>query len=97
MAEMKLTPASRVIDVRTAEEFAGGHVQGAVNLDVEGGAFESGIAALDKSAAYSVYCRSGRRSAIAAGIMAQAGFTNITDLGGMEDAARVLNLPIVTD
>ena len=95
MAQMKLTPATRVIDVRTAAEFAEGHVQGATNIDVEATGFADAIASLDESAAYSVYCRSGRRSAIAKDLMEQAGFTDITDLGGMEDAAKGLNLPIV--
>lgn len=43
------------------------------------------LAALDKGAAYLVYCRSGRRSAIAADEMAKAGFTNIVDGGGMDE------------
>ena len=96
VARMKLTPAARVIDVRTPGEFTEGHVQGATNIDVESTDFAGSIASLDKSAAYSVYCRSGRRSAIAVDLMQKAGFTNVTDLGGMEDAAKVLNLPIVT-
>ena len=97
VAEMKLTPATKVIDVRTPEEFAQGRVQGAVNMNVEDGSFAQAIASLDKDAAYSVYCRSGRRSAIAVDLMKKAGFSNVTDLGGMEDAAKGLNLPIVTD
>ena len=97
MAEMKLTPATKVIDVRTPEEFAQGRVQGAVNMNVEDGSFAQAIASLDKDAAYSVYCRSGRRSAIAVDLMKKAGFSSVTDLGGMEDAAKGLNLPIVTD
>lgn len=96
VARMSLSPASRLVDVRTAAEFAEGHIQGAVNIDVESAGFADSIATLDKAASYSVYCRSGRRSAIAVGLMQQAGFTDVTDLGGMEDAARVLNLPIVT-
>jgi rhodanese-related sulfurtransferase len=54
------------------------------------------IASLDKEASYSLYCRSGRRSAIAANLMAQAGFTKVTDLGDLESAATTLGLPIVT-
>lgn len=75
-----------VIDVRTPGEYAGGHLQGAVNIDVESPAFSAGIAALSKSAAYAVYCHSGRRSALASDQMASAGFTNITNLqGGIAD------------
>jgi rhodanese-related sulfurtransferase len=75
-----------VIDVRSPEEFAAGHIAGAVNIDVDGD-FASGIAQLDKDAAYLLYCRSGRRSAIAAQEMAAAGFTDIVDAGGLEPLA----------
>jgi phage shock protein E len=73
-----------VIDVRTPEEFAEGHLAGAVNIAVEAADFAERIDDLDHAGAYLVYCRSGRRSAIAADAMAQAGFTDIVDAGGME-------------
>jgi rhodanese-related sulfurtransferase len=93
---MSLTPAPLVIDVRTVAEFAEGHVQGAINLDVESGAFQAKLSSLDKSVGYALYCRSGRRSAIAAELMATAGFTEVRDLGALESAAQSLGLPIVT-
>lgn len=71
-----------LLDVRTSDEFAGGHLPGALNIDVEGGDFEQRIAGLDKSAAYALYCHSGRRSAIALDKMKEAGFTNVRDLAG---------------
>lgn len=77
--------ARTVIDVRTPAEFAAGHVAGAQNIDVEAADFGTKIAALDKTAPYLVYCRSGRRSAIAASQMAAAGFTDVVDGGGMAD------------
>jgi rhodanese-related sulfurtransferase len=85
-----------IIDVRTPEEFSQGHLEGAINLDVEGGEFEAGLADLDPAAAYSVYCRSGRRSAIAADVMAQNGFTEVTDLGSLESAATATGLAVTT-
>lgn len=85
-----------IIDVRTPEEFAMGHLEGALNLDVEGGAFEAGLAELDPSATYIVYCRSGRRSALAAATMAAKGFTAVTDLGALEQAAAATGIPVVT-
>ena len=97
IAIMSLTPVSTVIDVRTAEEFAEGHVQGAKNLDVENGSFEAALAGLDKDASYSLYCRSGRRSAIAVDLMIKAGFTKVSDLGSLESAATSLSLPITTN
>lgn len=66
---------TQVIDVRTAAEFAAGHVAGAINFDVEAGDFEGQIATLDSSGVYLVYCRSGRRSAIAAATMEAAGLS----------------------
>lgn len=85
-----------IIDVRTSEEFAAGHLEGAVNLNVEDGTLQAGLADLDPSADYIVYCRSGRRSAIAAEAMAAAGFTSVTDLGALDAAAAETGLPIVT-
>ena len=94
---MSLTPAPILIDVRSATEFAEGRVQGAINLDIENGAFEAKLPSLDKSVGYALYCRSGRRSAIAAELMATAGFTEVRDLGALETAAQSLGLPIITD
>lgn len=94
VGEVTLTPASNVIDVRTAEEFATGAISGAKNIVLENGDLEKALPSMDKDAAYSVYCRSGRRSAIAVELMKQAGFTNVTDLGGIEEAAQALALPI---
>jgi rhodanese-related sulfurtransferase len=76
-----------VIDVRSAEEYDAGHVAGAINIDVEASDFGAKIAALDPEDPYLVYCRSGRRSAIAADTMAEAGFTDIVDAGGLEPLA----------
>ncbi len=72
----------QVLDVRTPEEFQAGCLRGAKNIDIRSGTFEQQIAALDKSATYLVYCRTGKRSADAAGRMKQAGFTNVMDLQG---------------
>jgi rhodanese-related sulfurtransferase len=66
-----------IIDVRTASEFNEGHITNALNIDVESMTFNSDIEALDKSVTYALYCRSGNRSRIAAGKMADAGFTSI--------------------
>lgn len=74
-----------IIDVRTPEEFAAGHVPGAVNLDVQSPQFADQVAALDPQAGtYLIYCRSGNRSAVAAEQMRAAGLT-VTDGGGLSD------------
>ena len=72
-----------------------GHLDGAVNLNVEDGTLLAALPSLDPSAPYIVYCRSGRRSAIAVDQMRSAGFTDIVDLGSLEDAASLTGLKIV--
>jgi rhodanese-related sulfurtransferase len=84
-----------VIDVRTPAEFAAGHVPGAVNLNVESPDFAAGIAELATDATYVVYCRSGRRSALAADQMAEAGFTTVRDLGALDSWAAA-GYPVVS-
>jgi rhodanese-related sulfurtransferase len=68
------------LDVRTAGEFMAGHIDGAINIDVEGNTFDAEIANLDKSKTYAVYCQSGRRSQIAVDKMASAGFASLFNL-----------------
>ncbi len=86
-----------LIDVRTAEEYAAGHLEGAINIDVTAADFQEKIADLDKTGAYTLYCRSGKRAERAAGIMRDAGFANVTNAGGYEQASTALSLPIVTE
>lgn len=74
-----------VIDVRTPAEFAAGHVDGAENMDLNAATFEQQVEQLDKDEEYVVYCQSGNRSAQAADTMADLGFTEIVDGGGIID------------
>jgi rhodanese-related sulfurtransferase len=90
-------PGVVVLDVRTAGEFAAGHIEGAINIDVEGGQFDSGIANLDKNAEYAIYCQSGRRSMIAAEKMADAGFTKLTNMQEGINSWISAGLPVVTN
>lgn len=72
-----------ILDVRKPEEFAGGHVKGAVLLNVlDETAFNEGLGKLDKSRHYYVYCRSGKRSHTAAEKMVEQGFTVFDMEGG---------------
>lgn len=84
-----------VLDVRTAEEFASGHLDGSVHLDFNGGEVAQAIPTLDPNAEYLVYCRSGNRSGQAIAQMEAAGFTNLTNLGSLEQAAAVTGIEIV--
>lgn len=84
------------LDVRSPGEFMVGHIQGAINIDVEGLTFDSEIAKLDKSATYAIYCQSGRRSGIAVESMQKSGFNNLFNLtNGIADW-QANNLPLVT-
>jgi phage shock protein E len=66
-----------VLDVRTPQEYAAGHVPGAVNIDIASPTFGEQIAALPDDQTYVVYCRSGNRSAQAAEQMIDAGLTDV--------------------
>jgi len=83
-----------LIDVRTAEEYAAGHLEDALLLDFNGGELAAAIPSLDPDAEYLIYCRSGNRSGQAIALMEQAGFTNLSNLGSLEQAAQATKLPI---
>lgn len=84
-----------ILDVRTSEEYSQGHLEGAKLLDFNGGEVASAISNLDPSAEYLVYCRSGNRSGQAIALMEQAGFTDLTNLGSIEQAAEATGLEIL--
>ncbi len=75
-------PGTVLIDVRTPEEYAAGHLAGAVNLDVQGPGFADAVAALDVAGHYAVYCHSGNRSAVAVSYLRDHGFTSVVELAG---------------
>ena len=90
--------ATAIIDVRTPDEFTGGHLKGAVNIDVEGANFNAEVSKLDVNGNYVVYCHSGRRAGIAIDNMKSLGFSGtLTNAGGIADATTSTGLPIVTD
>lgn len=74
-----------ILDVRRADEFAAGHIPGAVNIANEeiGNAEPEGLP--DKEQRIYVYCRSGNRSKQAAAKLAAMGYTNIVEFGGILD------------
>lgn len=74
-----------VIDVRTQEEFASGHLQGAEHADLLNGDFAKSIESLDKDKTYYLYCKTGNRSGKAAKLMQDAGFKNVFNIGGYEE------------
>ena len=88
------TTAPLLLDVRTPQEFQGGHVPGAINIphteltarlgDIEA-ARESGVV---------VYCESGRRAAAAADVLRDAGFEDVRHLEGDMSGWRAAGLPV---
>lgn len=85
-----------VLDVRTPEEFAEGHLEGAVLVDFYATDFAEQLAALDTDVPYLVYCRSGNRSGQALGVMEQLGFTSAVDVDGGIVAWTGAGLPVTT-
>ncbi len=88
------TAGMQVVDVRTPAEFMAGHLPGAVNIDVQAEGFASiARVTLDRKRQVAVYCRSGRRSAAAAQILAKQGY-KVTNLDGGITAWQVAGKPV---
>ena len=79
-AKLRADKKNVVLDVRTPEEFAKGHIPGAVNLNVNAPDFQKKLAELDKSKTYLVHCAHGARSAKACALMDKVAFTNVVNL-----------------
>lgn len=74
------TDAPFVLDVRTAEEYASGYVPGAVNIPHD--QLASRLAEVPKDREVVLYCRSGRRTALAADVLAANGYKRLEHLDG---------------
>ena len=84
-----------ILDVRTPEEFAEGHIDGAVMIDFYRDDFAVDLAALDRDVPYVLYCRSGNRSGQTLAMMEQLGFTSVQDVDGGILAWEEAGLPTV--
>ena len=73
-------PSAQLIDVREPDEYASGHIPGSVNIPV---GKIGGADITDKYAQIYVYCASGMRSKMAAKILKDNGFTDVTNIGGI--------------
>jgi phage shock protein E len=75
-----------IIDVRTPQEYTGGHIHNAVNINLNSPDFIDEISKLDKNITYVVYCRTGARSNSARNIMEESGFKHVINMiGGITD------------
>ena len=95
-AELIADTSIVVLDVRTAAEFAEGHIQRAILIDQGQSDFvEKAKASLPTDKTIAVYCRSGRRSANAAGRLADVGYKCVNLKGGIM-AWQEANMPVKT-
>ncbi|MFN4299790.1 MAG: rhodanese-like domain-containing protein [Thermaurantimonas sp.] len=76
------SPNVLVLDVRTPDEYAAGHVDGALNVDYYSPDFEQQLKNLPKKDTVLVYCASGRRSSNSVDALKKAGFSYIANLEG---------------
>ena len=74
-----------ILDVRTQEEYDQGHIPGATQISHEEIAEKAEGVLTDKDQLILVYCRSGRRSKLAAEALVELGYTNIKEFGGIID------------
>lgn len=86
--ENKNNPNLVILDVRTTEEYAEGHIENSINIDFNAGYFKTKINKLDKNKTYLVYCRTGNRSGKAIKVMEQLGFKEVYNIGGIIDWQR---------
>ncbi|TDG12462.1 rhodanese-like domain-containing protein [Seongchinamella unica] len=84
---------SLIIDTRSPAEYEAGHVDDAVLIPYD--AIEAGIVKLteDKNTTIYLYCGSGRRAEIARERLLHRGYTNVTNLGGLDDAEAFFSDP----
>ena len=71
-----------VLDIRTPEEFAAGHIEGAVNIDFKADSFKAELEKLDRDKEYLLHCRSGGRSGMSKETFTELGFKAIYHLDG---------------
>lgn len=76
------------IDVRTAEEYAQGHVKGSINIPFEEIGGQINNITHDVDSDVRVYCRTGRRSGIAKDTLNGMGYANVINEGGYEDIVK---------
>ena len=92
LAYAALTAHARevIIDVRSPQEFASGHVNGAINIAHTSIADQISKAGVGKDDTVLLYCQSGRRSGIALETLKGLGFSKVKNVGGIEQARKTL-------
>ena len=93
-AMIQSSPNLVILDVRTADEYAQGHLKGAINIPLSDLPVQ--IGELDRNRPILIYCRTGVRSAQASTILVNAGFTQVYDMEGGLNAWINAGYPTVT-
>lgn len=93
MLFLPLINANIVIDVRTPDEWLAGHLEGTKNIEWQD--ILNIKNSVNKDEQIYLYCRSGNRSGRATQILMDAGYSNVTNAGSLEQASNLLNLKIV--
>ena len=83
-----------ILDVRSPEEYAEGHIPGAINIPYDQIGAEIGSLEDYREGGLVVYCRTGRRAVVAEDVLREAGFPEIWDLEGHMVAWREAELPV---
>lgn len=85
----------QLIDIRTPQEFASGHIQGAHNVDYYSATFSADIDTFAKNKPLYIYCRSGNRTSLASEQLLKMGYTQLFDLQSGIVGWKAANLPLV--
>jgi len=94
VSRIEAETAPTILDVRTPEEFAAGHVPGAINIPYTELEKRYSELELEGSDELVVYCQTGRRAAIAEAALGELGFTNVRDLEGHIAAWKEAERPL---
>ena len=86
---------SIMIDVRTEQEWDNGHIDGAIHIPLKNLSKDINKYTVSNNEEILLYCRSGNRSGKAKLILEELGYTDIINIGGIEDASKNLDLKIV--
>lgn len=97
IAEQADNPIFTILDVRTADEYNGGHIANAYNRDFYASDFEQQLDLLHKERVYLIYCRSGNRSGQTLSIMENLGFNTVYNMLGGTLAWDAANYPLTTE
>ena len=80
VAKLKKDPKIVVVDIRTPEEFASGHIEGAINIDINSDDFAKDLAKLDRKKTYLMHCQSGGRSSASIPVWERLDFEKVLHL-----------------